>query len=638
MKRLVIACTLMASCGAIYAQEVPKADVFLGYSFVRYQNVLTLPWVTANGGLGGFAVNFNSHVAGEAQLGGWYNGVDGKGYQSTTFNYLFGPRISWNRSGKFNPYIHVLFGGQTAWNSVAVNSSLVANPQAALSDTQLANFNSLGLTSQQLSGLTNSQINQLATSNFSSLGLTQAQINQLSPQQLTQLATATGGTSVSRYHTQQNAFAMAGGIGMDIKVSRRFSVRPFQFDWIRSKFAPINTVVPDDFSGNASRYTNSWRYAGGITMLIGGEHPGPVMKVCPDGSRIPATDTCPLQTMNLGVNASEQDVCPGTVVHLTPAANLPTNAKVQWTVNGDPAGQTPTLDFNTQGRDAGSYKIGMHVTADGYHDASAETAISVKSYQPPTGTLSASPSEIWVGDKASLTPNFTAGQCGGPLQPPTFTTTEGAITGNDFDSSTVAFDASNTSEQQKNVTVTAKVSDGRGVGTADTQIVVKKKAGLVTKRLPDLLFPHDSARVNNCGKRLLLEELKTYAQADPTGTVVFVGHQTPTEKVPGLDMKRAMNAAAVISAGKGVCTAFPAAQIQLSAAGTEQTADFQPYFCASSTGVNERGGQRVKENEDAAKMRRVEVWFVPTNGKLPEDAKNTETAAAAGVASLGCPR
>jgi hypothetical protein len=186
--------------------------------------------------------------------------------------------------------------------------------------------------------------------------------------------------------------------------------------------------------------------------------------------------------------------------------------------------------------------------------------------------------------------------------------------------------------------VTAKVSDGRGVGTADTQIVVKKKAGLVTRRLPDLLFPVDSARVNNCGKRLLLEELKTYAEADPTGTVVFVGHQAATEKVPGLDMKRATNAAAVISAGKGVCTAFPASQIQVSAVGTEQTADFQPYFCGSSTGVNERGGQRVKENEDAAKTRRVEVWFAPTNGKLPDDAKNPQSAAAAGVAALGCPR
>lgn len=634
MRRSVIACALMASCGALYAQELPKADVFLGYSFVRYQSVMQLPWLTANGGLGGFAWNFNNHVAGEAQLGGWYNGST-RQYQSTTFNYLFGPRISWSRHSKIDPYIHVLFGGQTAWNSVGVNSPLVVNPQAALNPTELANFQSLGLTPQQLSGLTPQTINQLATANFSSLGLTQQEINQLTPQQISQIAT---GASVKRYHTQSNAWAMVAGLGLDYKLTRRFSVRPFQFDWVRSKFAPINVTIPEDFNGNGSKYTNSWRYAGGITMNLGGEQPGPAMKVCPDGSHIPATDTCPLQTMNLGVNASEQDVCPGTVVHVTPAANLPPNAKVVWTVNGDPAGQSPNLDFNTQGRDAGSYHIGMHVTAEGYNDASAETTVSVKSYQPPSGTLSASPSEVWVGEKATLTPNFTAGQCGGPLEPATFTASEGTVSGNEFDSSAIVFDQTDTSEQRKNVTVTAKVSDGRGVGTADTQIVVKKKGAIVAKRLPDLLFPNDSARVNNCGKRLLLEELKTYTEADPTGTVVFVGHQAPTEKVPGLDMKRAMNAAAVISAGKGVCTAFPASQIQISAAGTEQSADFEPYFCASSTGVTERGGQRVKENEDAAKLRRVEVWFVPTNGALPADAKNTQTAAAAGVATLGCPR
>ena len=104
----------------------------------------------------------------------------------------------------------------------------------------------------------------------------------------------------------------------------------------------------------------------------------------------------------------------------------------------------------------------------------------------------------------------------------------------------------------------AKVSDGKGIGSADTQAVVKKKAVVTSKRLPDVMFQHDSARVNNCGKRLLLEELKTYTDDDPTGTVYFIGHQSANEKVPELEMKRAMNAAAVISAGTGVCSAFPA--------------------------------------------------------------------------------
>ena len=47
---------------------------------------------------------------------------------------------------------------------------------------------------------------------------------------------------------------------------------------------------------------------------------------------------------------------------------------------------------------------------------------------------------------------------------------------------------------------------------------------------------------------------------------MFVGHITEKEKAE-LDRARALNAAAVISAGKGICSNFPATQIQISAAG-----------------------------------------------------------------------
>ena len=60
---------------------------------------------------------------------------------------------------------------------------------------------------------------------------------------------------------------------------------------------------------------------------------------------------------------------------------------------------------------------------------------------------------------------------------------------------------------------------------------------------------------------MLLEELKASIESDSTGTVVLVGHVSPSEagKVD-LDQRRVMNAAAVISAGEGVCYNFPAAE------------------------------------------------------------------------------
>jgi hypothetical protein len=169
---------------------------------------------------------------------------------------------------------------------------------------------------------------------------------------------------------------------------------------------------------------------------------------------------------------------------------------------------------------------------------------------------------------------------------------------------------------------------------------VKKRANLGATRLPDIVFARNNARVNNCGKRVLLEELKTYLDRDPTGKVVFVGHTDKGEsKTLQLDRKRALNAAAISRAGKGICLNFAASQILIVEAGEDQGgADFQPYFCGTSTNVKERSGQAVSASDPRAQYRRVEIWFVPTNGVMPPSAANAKDAASMGVAPLGCPK
>jgi hypothetical protein len=129
---------------------------------------------------------------------------------------------------------------------------------------------------------------------------------------------------------------------------------------------------------------------------------------------------------------------------------------------------------------------------------------------------------------------------------------------------------------------------------------------------------------------------------DPTGRVVFVGHVADREKNPGsLDRQRAMNAAAVISAGQGICGRFPTSQILVSAAGTAGNGvDLQPHFCGTSAipRVGELQGQTVKETDAQAKYRRVEVWFVPTGGALPASLKDHQAASALQLSSVGCPK
>jgi hypothetical protein len=135
-----------------------------------------------------------------------------------------------------------------------------------------------------------------------------------------------------------------------------------------------------------------------------------------------------------------------------------------------------------------------------------------------------------------------------------------------------------------------------------------------------------------------LEDLRNRIAADPNGRVVLVGHVAQNEQsATGLDLKRAMNGAAVISAGSGICSKVPASQVLVMGAGAaDNGVDFQPNFCAASTGVTERPGQAVQESE-AAKARRMEVWFVPAGGMLPASANAAKDAASLNVSSLGCP-
>jgi outer membrane protein OmpA-like peptidoglycan-associated protein len=579
---LLASILLIYCCGSIVlvGQDMPRADLFLGYSFLRANSARTIPAFTMNGGAGTLGLNINNHVGLEFEFGGYHNGsIHGIQFDTTHFTYLFGPRFSIGRSKKVDPYFHTLFGGAHVTSSIAQENT---PPLPGFPVT----------------------------------------------------APASG-----RFAASQDTFAMAVGGGLDIKLSHHATFRPIQLDYVLTRLEDLGlTGQPSQ-----NRNQNNLRYAAGIMFTFGGERPSvapPITtKPCPGGTSVPIDQECPKRDISLAINVSKNNVCAGDIVNIAPIAALPDAAALQWTINGDPASQTATLDFNTAGRAAGSYKIGMKATAEGFNDAFAETPVTVLEYRPPSGTLQVSPAEIWVGEKATLSANFSPGQCGGTLKPATFTASEGSVSDAQYQSSGVQFDPSNNSEQRKTITLAANVADDKGSASAQASIVVKKKAAIMAKRLPDIVFPTGSDRVNNCGKRVLLEELKATLDNEPGGKVVFVGHQTDNEaKWTGLDQKRALNAAAVISAGQGICAAFPASQIYVSAEGAAQNGvDPQPHFCGASAGA-EKPGQGVNESDDAAKYRRVEVWFVPTGGMLPPLLKDHKDAATLSVSALGCPR
>jgi outer membrane protein OmpA-like peptidoglycan-associated protein len=582
---IAIAYALVVGTAAV-AQDAPKADLFLGYSFLRANSARNIPAFTNNGGLGTFGWNFNPHIALEAEFGGYHNGnIHNIEFDTTEMTYLFGPRFSLSRARRVIPYVHTLFGGIHFTTSLPV--TLVPTPTSTTATT-------------------------------------------------------------TRIGASQDAFAMALGGGLDIKLTHYMMLRPIQLDYMMTRL--------EDFgqSGTPSQNRNqhNLRFAAGFTFTFGGERPSPPTttavalptlprtKQCADGNAIPIDQDCPKQSVRLTIQANPTQVCQGSTASVTTSGQLPEGANVQWSINGEPVSQAPKLEFGATGRDPGAYKIGLKVTAKDYNDASAETTIAVLGYTPPSGTVSVSPSEILLGEKATLTANFTPGQCGGALKPVTYSAAEGTITGNQFDSASVQLAPPTSSEQRRTITLMAMASDERGSGSAQTSVVVKQPAALAARQLPDVLFAQGSDRVNNCGKRVLLEELRRLTDSDPQGRVVIVGHIEGTESVSqSLDMKRALNAAAVISAGQGVCTSFPASQILVNAVGTaEDGVAYRPNFCAGSTAVAERPGQTVASTDDAAKSRRVEVWFVPAGGTLPPSGASAKGASTLGVNSLGCPQ
>lgn len=93
------------------AQDVPKVDLFAGYSFVHTSPGLALPSFNANGGVGSVALNLTDWGSVVVEVGGIHAGaINGTDVDATALSYLAGPKISFFRHSKFTPFAQALFG------------------------------------------------------------------------------------------------------------------------------------------------------------------------------------------------------------------------------------------------------------------------------------------------------------------------------------------------------------------------------------------------------------------------------------------------------------------------------------------------------------------------------------------------
>ena len=556
------------------AEDYPRVETSVNYNYIRFSSGsrtfldgegTSVPAFSANGGSAQVGYNFNRWIGVFLDVGAVTNNNFAGFSVDNTQAFFMAGPRVSFRKSRFKPYVQAVFGGVYYTASTAIRGTA-----------------------------------------------------------LTPLPVPIVGDEITgRLTSNQTKFAMAIGGGLDIKLKRWLAFRPAAFDYYYTRLS--------DLRGIGDNSQNNLRYSAGLTFMIGGESPAPVpsTKKCPDGSVVSIDATCPKLAVSLTVSANPKELCPGETAQVTATAAGADIRQLShvWFVNGQAVSQEGSYMFTA--RDPGTYTIGLKTSGDKFNPAAAQTTLVVREYHPPTGTVQANPSQVYVGEKSSLSAAFD-GQCGGPISAPRFSASEGSVQGDQFDSSTVQFDVSNHAEQRKTVTITATASDSKSEGTATATIDVIQKAVVEPVRLPDILFDRNSARVNNCGKRVLLEQLRAYVERDPTGQVVLVGHSSNDETAADLAQQRALNAAAVITAGTGVCMSIPQSQVQLSWPGVDQNGvSFESSFCQSSL----KAGSATN-----SETRRVVVWFVPTGGQIPSSVTNAQPASATSVGSLGCPK
>ena len=363
----------------------------------------------------------------------------------------------------------------------------------------------------------------------------------------------------------------------------------------------------------------------------------------------PAPPAMPmLQPLNPGeIGGANGQLCQGRVLTLHATATDPAghNLAYAWKANGQPVGtNNPDLSFTPN--NAGDFQFEVEVS-----DVADQTRIvrigpktlAIQDYAPPKiPAVTASPNVVNItSDSAAaqtviLAADVTASPCGGNLTY-RWTVSEGTLTNTAgpsavFSTASLGFDSG--LGQTKTITANVTATDETNHSASHTATITVNYPAQY-KRLADVIFAKNSARVNNCGKRILIEQAAP--QAGTAFDILLVGHRT-SDEAANLDRQRLLATAAVLTGNHGTCANLDLSQIRISAAGTDQVSPPDPALCGTSNlpPAPERRGAAVGE---ADKERRVEVYLVPKGSQiLPPAATNAVPVPAHAVKSLACPR
>jgi len=481
---LIFAVDVMFGLSA-WSQEHPKWEIPLDYSYVHYQAIdfesrngayFFGQQFDLNGGGGGVVYNFSHLIGLKAEFQGY-------GSQTRTIRVPAG-----------NPFL-------PAGGSASVQGNLftyMIGPEIGISRRKGRAF------AEVLVGGAHTNVYKNAVNTLTLTGVSGAPSN--------------------------NAFAAAAGLGFDFKVNERFTIRPFQMDYLYTDF--------NDNSG-LTKNQNSWRYLGGVVLTFGGKPP------------IPPSASC---------SGSPTEIWSGAPVTAT-ISTLNFNPKhtvaYNWTSSGGRiSGNGTTGNVDTTGLAPGNYTISATATdakEKKNNTASCSAPFTVKQPRAPTATCSASPQTIKPGD--SFTLSVAAESLDDSSLSYSYSSSAGSIagTGNSATETTSSANAGST------ITATANVVDGRGLSTTCSAAITVEPFPVVTaapvvSEAGECKFNQSNkpGRVDNECKAVL-DEVALRLQRQPNDTVAVVGYvdEQETVKMTQLAGQRAVNVKYYLTSGEG---------------------------------------------------------------------------------------
>ena len=348
-----------------------------------------------------------------------------------------------------------------------------------------------------------------------------------------------GGPSPIYYNPNQWGPTLAVGGGMDYDLpffNHRFGLRLFQADYryIHADFGPGNNGAP--VGGRAN--LNGAELSTGIVTHFGSIVPPP-----------PVTYSCAISPAT--AYPGDPITVTGTALNLNPK-KTPTYT---WSADGGVvSGNTSTATIDTKTAAAGTYTVKGHVTEGNKPTEVADCTASytIKAFEPPTMSCSASPSTLDTGGSATITASATSPQ-NRPLTY-SYSSTAGSVSGT---SSTATLSTSGAAPGP--ITITCNVVDDKGqTASATTTVTINTPPAPkapVTSNLCSINFnrdPRRPARVNNEAKACL-DDVALSLQRSSDAKVALAGNAASDEKAgKKLAAERAINTKAYLVKEKGV--------------------------------------------------------------------------------------